>query len=88
MKTSTEIRDQIFDTLDSSMRLTGAMVFQEAALEHLGSELQVSLKREGMRRLVDSGITAEQLCYFTDVPHDECQKAIDKYKANPELGKL
>jgi hypothetical protein len=88
VKTSTEIRDQIFDTLDSSMRLTGAIVFQESALEYLGDQLQTTLKREGMRRLVDSGITAEQLCYYTDVPHDECQAAIDRYKANPELGKV
>lgn len=87
MKTSIEIRDQIFDTLDSSMRLTGAMVFQETALEHLGDELRTALRREGMRNLVESGITAEQLCYHSDIPHDECQAIIDKYKANPELGK-
>lgn len=88
MKTSIELRDQIFDTLDSSMRLTSAIVFQEAALDHLGEQLQVTLKREGMRRLVDSGITAEQLSYYTDTPHDECQACIDKFKANPDLGKV
>ena len=88
MKTSIEIRDQIFDTLDSSMRLSGAMVFQETALEHLGEELRKALGQEGMRNLVDSGITAEQLCYYSDLPHDECQAMIDKYTANPELGKM
>ena len=87
MKTSIEIRDQIFDTLDSSMRLAGAVVFQETALDHLGGELHKALKREGLRNLVDAGVTAEQLCYYSDIPHDECQVIIDKYKANSELGK-
>ena len=88
MKTSIEIRDHIADTVTASLQLTSAMLYQEVAMEYLGGALKGALKAEGMRRLVDSGITAEQLCYYTDVPHDECQAAIDRYKANPELGKV
>lgn len=88
MKTSTEIVGQIVDTLDAAMRLTGAMVFQEVALEHLDEECRKQRKNEGFRALVDSGVTAEQMCFYTDSPHDECQKTIDHFKANPDLGKV
>ena len=39
-----------------------------------------------MRNLVESGITAEQLCYHSDIPHDECQAIIDKYLKAPDAG--